>query len=69
MSLHGFDGSPAEALTGTGLEDALAVSMPLWRKDRYAQIATVLPAMLYEADAPVATDRSARSLRGRLLHR
>ncbi|NUW32432.1 helix-turn-helix domain-containing protein [Nonomuraea sp. SMC257] len=67
-ALHGLDASPAEAPTRTGLEDVLVASMPLWRKDRYAQIATVLPAMLYEADALVATDRSARPLRGKLLH-
>ncbi|MEU8198814.1 TIGR04141 family sporadically distributed protein [Microbispora amethystogenes] len=42
--------------------------MPLWKQDRYSQIAAMLPVMLRDADALVEADLSARQVRGRLLH-
>ncbi|WP_432924260.1 hypothetical protein ACQPZZ_29005 [Microbispora sp. CA-135349] len=42
--------------------------MPLWKQDRYSQIAATLPVMLRDADALVEADLSARHVRGRLLH-
>ena len=67
-ALYGLDGRPAEAPTREGLGEALAASMPLWKQDRYAQLAALLPVMLRDADALMEMDLSARHVRGRLLH-
>ncbi|MEV0346606.1 helix-turn-helix domain-containing protein [Nonomuraea sp. NPDC050680] len=67
-ALYGLDGQPTEAPTREGLGDALEASMPLWKQDRYTQIAAVLPVLLRDADALVEGDLSQRHVRGRLLH-
>ncbi|MEU7830954.1 helix-turn-helix domain-containing protein [Nonomuraea sp. NPDC049129] len=67
-ALHGLDGQPTEAPTREGLGGALEASMPLWKQDRYSQIAAMLPVMLRDADALVDVDLSQRHVRGRLLH-
>ncbi|WP_432864894.1 helix-turn-helix domain-containing protein [Microbispora rosea] len=67
-ALYSLEGPPLEAPTREGLGSALESSMPLWKQDRYSQIATMLPMMLRDADALVEADLSARHVRGRLLH-
>ncbi|MFF4125705.1 helix-turn-helix domain-containing protein [Microbispora rosea] len=67
-ALYGLEGPPLEAPTREGLGSALEASMPLWKQDRYSQIAAMLPVMLRDADALVETDLPARHVRGRLLH-
>jgi transcriptional regulator with XRE-family HTH domain len=67
-ALYGLDGQPTEAPTREGLGDALEASMPLWKQDRYTQIAAMLPVMLRDADALIEMDLSQRHVRGRLLH-
>lgn len=67
-ALHGLEDPPMEAPTREGLASALEASMPLWKQDRYAQIAAMLPVMLRDADALVEADLSARHVRGRILH-
>ncbi|MEU8145987.1 helix-turn-helix domain-containing protein [Nonomuraea sp. NPDC048901] len=67
-ALHRLDGQPTEAPTREGLGDALEASMPLWKQDRYSQIAAMLPVMIRDADALVEVDLSHRHVRGRLLH-
>jgi transcriptional regulator with XRE-family HTH domain len=67
-ALYGLDGQPTEAPTPEGLGDALGASMPLWKQDRYGQIAAMLPVLLRDANALVEVDLSQRHVRGRLLH-
>ncbi|MEN3541042.1 helix-turn-helix transcriptional regulator [Microbispora sp. ZYX-F-249] len=67
-ALYGLEGPSLEAPTREGLGSALEASMPLWKQDRYSQIAAMLPVMLRDADALVDADLSARHVRGRLLH-
>ncbi|WP_182885033.1 helix-turn-helix domain-containing protein [Microbispora sp. H10885] len=40
-ALYGLDGPPSEAPTREGLRSALEASMPLWKQDRYSQIAAM----------------------------
>ncbi|MEV1198635.1 helix-turn-helix domain-containing protein [Microbispora rosea] len=67
-ALYSLDRPPSEAPTREGLISTLEASMPLWKKDRYSQVATMLPVMLRDADALVEADLSARHVRGRLMH-
>ncbi|MFI6928323.1 helix-turn-helix domain-containing protein [Nonomuraea spiralis] len=67
-ALFGLDNPPSEAATQEGLGSALEASMPLWRQDRYSQVATMLPMMLRDADTLMTADLAARHVRGRLLH-
>ncbi|GAB3902533.1 helix-turn-helix domain-containing protein [Microbispora bryophytorum] len=67
-ALYGLERPPLDAPTREGLGSALEASMPLWKQDRYSQIAAMLPVMLRDADALVEMDLSARHVRGRLLH-
>ncbi|MEV0597598.1 transcriptional regulator [Nonomuraea cavernae] len=43
-------------------------SMPLWKKDRYSELAALIPTLLRDADTLVSLDRAARPVRARLLH-
>ncbi|MFC7381584.1 helix-turn-helix domain-containing protein [Sphaerisporangium rhizosphaerae] len=67
-ALHGLGDQPEEAPTVDGLRAALDASMPLWKDDRYAELATTVPKLLTDADMLAAADRSTRFLRVRVLH-
>jgi transcriptional regulator with XRE-family HTH domain len=68
QALYGLGGEPDESPTLEGIREALDAFMPLWKRDQYSKLAVALPPLLRDADALVETDRSARSLRSRLLH-
>ncbi|GII65039.1 hypothetical protein Skr01_51240 [Sphaerisporangium krabiense] len=46
----------------------LDASMPLWKDDKYAELAAILPKLLTDTDTLVGLDRSRRVVRSRLLH-
>ncbi|MEO3808864.1 helix-turn-helix transcriptional regulator [Sphaerisporangium sp. B11E5] len=67
-ALHGLGDQVEEAPTADGVLAVLNASMPLWKDDRYAELATTLPKLLTDTDTLVEADRSRRIVRSRLLH-
>ncbi|MER5648842.1 helix-turn-helix domain-containing protein [Streptosporangium sp. NPDC002524] len=67
-ALHGLGDQSEEPPTVEGVRTALDASMPLWKSDKYAELATSLPRLLADTDTLVGADRSQRFVRARLLH-
>ncbi|MFF3847936.1 helix-turn-helix domain-containing protein [Streptomyces sp. NPDC002328] len=61
------DGVSSEAPTYDGVRDALQAATPLFSRDRFDQLRTVLPPLLRDTEALTETDPRGRPLRARLL--
>ncbi|WP_269855076.1 helix-turn-helix domain-containing protein [Streptomyces sp. RPT161] len=58
---------PDEPPTLDGVRDAIKAAVPLFASDQFAELSTILPALLRDADALVEVSPAARRVRGKLL--
>ncbi|GAA1909338.1 helix-turn-helix domain-containing protein [Streptantibioticus ferralitis] len=58
---------PGELPTANGVRQAIDAALPLFASDQFAELGTVLPALLRDADTLVEITPEGRRIRGRLL--